>query len=348
MKKLLAVGVIVLFLGVSVIPSTGTTDVKQIAMPTSSGNTLYVGGSGTGNYTRIQDAIDDASDGDTVFVYAYSSPYYENIVVDKTINLFGENKDTTIIDGSGSGDVVYVTADYTNISRFTIFGGIKVKANFTIISENIIITIQGECIYIGGIWENNSYFNNTIVDNILRSNSNAITIEKSHFNYISGNKVDAGGPYNHGILLVDSKYSIVSGNIIGDCIFGIPILNGTNNIITENIISSSVSGVLLWGEPDSRCSFNTISRNNIRSNNFSILLDGVSMNNIFENNFYSNSSSAYFWGSLGSLNKWSRNYWNRPRLFPKIIFGQITIGSKWIPWINFDWHPAKEPYDIGV
>jgi len=284
-----------------------------------------------------------------VFVYDDSSPYYETLVVDKSIQLIGEDRDTTVINGSGSGDVVYVTADYTNISRFTIFGGIKVKANFTIISENTIITIQGECIYIGGIWENNSYFNNTIVDNILRSNSNAITIEKSHFNYISGNKVDAGGPDNHGILLFDSKYSIVSGNIIGDCIFGIPILNGTNNIITENIISSSVSGVLLWGEPDSRdCSFNTISRNNIRSNNFSILLNGASMNNIFENNFYSNSSSAYFWGSLGSLNKWSRNYWNRPRLFPKIIFGQITIGSKWIPWLNFDWHPAQEPYDIEV
>jgi hypothetical protein len=31
--------------------------------------TLYVGGSGPGNFTKIQDAVDNASDGDTVFVY---------------------------------------------------------------------------------------------------------------------------------------------------------------------------------------------------------------------------------------------------------------------------------------
>ena len=56
-----------------------------------SGNTLYVGGSGPGNYTRIQDAIDNASDGDTVFVYDDSSPYFE-IISDKIIeNHQGKN-----------------------------------------------------------------------------------------------------------------------------------------------------------------------------------------------------------------------------------------------------------------
>ncbi|MCK4416367.1 MAG: hypothetical protein KAU84_04365, partial [Thermoplasmatales archaeon] len=33
------------------------------------GNILYVGGSGPGNYTKIQDAINAAWYGDTVFVY---------------------------------------------------------------------------------------------------------------------------------------------------------------------------------------------------------------------------------------------------------------------------------------
>ncbi|RLF42667.1 MAG: hypothetical protein DRN17_07450, partial [Thermoplasmata archaeon] len=41
------------------------------------GNTLYVGGSGEGNYSSIQDAVDNASNGDTIYVYDDSSPYYE-------------------------------------------------------------------------------------------------------------------------------------------------------------------------------------------------------------------------------------------------------------------------------
>jgi len=45
-KKGLAVAVIFLFAGMSIIPSTGTTIVKKSTMPTSNGNTLYVSGSG--------------------------------------------------------------------------------------------------------------------------------------------------------------------------------------------------------------------------------------------------------------------------------------------------------------
>ena len=56
-------------------------------MMISKGNNLYVGGTGEGNYTKIQDAIDDASDMDTVFVY--NGTYYENVFIDKTINLIG-------------------------------------------------------------------------------------------------------------------------------------------------------------------------------------------------------------------------------------------------------------------
>ena len=59
------------------------------------GNTLYVGGSGPGNYSTIQSAIDAANPGDTIFVY--SGTYNEYLYLEKTINLIGENKDTTLI-----------------------------------------------------------------------------------------------------------------------------------------------------------------------------------------------------------------------------------------------------------
>jgi parallel beta-helix repeat protein len=89
----------------------------------NSGNTFYVGGSGPNNYTSIQDAIDAASDGDTIFVYDDSSPYYENVVIDKSINIIGEDKDSTVINGSkldSSLNTVNITANNVYIHGFSI------------------------------------------------------------------------------------------------------------------------------------------------------------------------------------------------------------------------------------
>ena len=94
---LLCIGITILFLGTCIIPSVAIDTVKKSSMPISNGNTLYVGGTGPNNYTSIQDAIDNANEGDTVYVYDESSPYYENVVIEKTINLIGEDRDTTII-----------------------------------------------------------------------------------------------------------------------------------------------------------------------------------------------------------------------------------------------------------
>ena len=66
---------------------TPVADTSPPAPPSST--TLYVGGDGPGNYSNIQDAIDDASDG--YIIYVYSGTYNENVFIDKQINLVGEN-----------------------------------------------------------------------------------------------------------------------------------------------------------------------------------------------------------------------------------------------------------------
>jgi len=86
----------------------------------ASGDTLYVNENGSVGFSSIQDAIDNASSGDTVFVY--NGTYNGNIVIDKTINLTGESRDNSIINGEGSGIVVNITADWVNMSSFTIAG----------------------------------------------------------------------------------------------------------------------------------------------------------------------------------------------------------------------------------
>ena len=83
--------------------------------------TIYVDDSGAGDYLTIQEGINAAFVGDTVYVY--SGTYNENVFVNKAINLTGEDRDTTIIDGGGNGDAVQITADWVNMTGFTITGG---------------------------------------------------------------------------------------------------------------------------------------------------------------------------------------------------------------------------------
>ena len=159
---------------------------ENIRLTSDSSSILYVGGSGPGNYTRIQDAIDNASDGDTVFVY--TGTYYEYIVIDKTINLVGEDKNTTIIDGGGESDnIIEITAEMTNFSGFTIQNnsfdehintkhGIFLESNHTKISEVIIKNTPSGimCISNNNSIINNSFTNNTLFGIVVYGENNTI------------------------------------------------------------------------------------------------------------------------------------------------------------------------------
>jgi rhodanese-related sulfurtransferase len=67
-------------------------------------------------YMSIQEAIDSANVGSTLYVS--SGQYFEHLVLNKSLNLVGENRDTAIIDGMSNGTVVYVGSDNVSISDF--------------------------------------------------------------------------------------------------------------------------------------------------------------------------------------------------------------------------------------
>lgn len=83
--------------------------------------TRYVGGTGAGNWSKIQDAIDNASVGDTVRVYA--GTYYEDILINKSLNLIGNGSTNTTIIGNGTRDVIKITTNLVNITGFNITNG---------------------------------------------------------------------------------------------------------------------------------------------------------------------------------------------------------------------------------
>jgi pectin methylesterase-like acyl-CoA thioesterase len=144
-------------------------------------DTLYVGGGGPVNYTCIQDAIDNASNGDTVYVY--NGWYNENVLVNKKINLIGESMATTVIECS-SGHGIKIAANWVNISEFTIDGvtsgacgaraGIYNKAHDDVIIKNLEIKNFCNGIYIKYDEESGDLVHRNTIENCnIHHNGNA-------------------------------------------------------------------------------------------------------------------------------------------------------------------------------
>jgi len=145
--------------------------------------TITVDDSGGADYKNIQDAIKASYDGYTVYVY--SGSYYENVVVNRTINLIGEASNTTIIDGGGSGDVINVSENGVNISGFMVTGCGMSWENAGIKLNNV---------------QTCSIFNN----NISSNDRHGIILQDSRWNNITGNTVSSNLYYG---ILFHSSYN---------------------------------------------------------------------------------------------------------------------------------------------
>ena len=200
-RKCLAIGIILLFIGTCIIPATARESEKPL--PTLRGDWLYVGGSGPGNYTTIQNAIDNASDGDTVFVYDDSSPYFETIRIYHSIHLLGEDKNFTEIYGNGVNSTIYGTANAITISGFTIQNSGRFYPNAGVylygsdgatISQNIIknnrihgiLLLDSTNVHIA---ENIIEQNNEFGIGVIGGSTNNITIESNRIQYNYGGVV---------------------------------------------------------------------------------------------------------------------------------------------------------------
>ena len=96
---------------------------------------------GEGDFYSIQEAIDHANPADVIQVN--SGTFYEHLVIDKPISLFGENSNTTIIDGNKTGNVVTVHASNVYIKGFTIKHSGENKYGIFLDGSNIFTMAYG-------------------------------------------------------------------------------------------------------------------------------------------------------------------------------------------------------------
>jgi nitrous oxidase accessory protein len=367
LKKGLVVGVIGLFIG------TGVASGVQISsnpQPLDRGNWLYVGGSGPGNYTKIQDAIDNASDGDTVFVYDDSSPYFENITVNKRINLTGENKETTIIDGTFSEVFIHIRANEVNVTGFTVQNiisdfGFIVQSNHVTIHNNII---KNTWVAIGIATCSGIITDITITNNIFRYNEcgvfafgiNRLHITNNTFTY-----------FTDGIMIGATQNTTIQSNSIQvQKIYSSSQQKNYRNLAFCYVLycqrlNESTDSTAIWSFDDIKL---TIVNNSLQANYTLAILNSSSVTithntllftnfpficldaqlTLTKNNILRKSSiNEMLIGIMDTTIRMNGNYWNRPRLLPKILLGYRIINEDKVSLTLFvDWRPALKPYDI--
>ena len=377
-KKWLAIGIILLLLSVTIVPIIAQK--TERTQPTSRGNWLYVGGSGPGNYTKIQDAIDDASDGD--FVFVYSGIYYEHLIIDKAICLIGEHRQTTIVDGQKIGIVIMIPHDSIVIQGITVQNsgqgmfdrGIVMPSNQPFFSNITIKDCTVQFNY-GGILLDRA-LNSSIINCSIHNNTGAsidILEESDNIRVLYCSICDNGVSnivgglccYGNGFIEVAScvirrnnaegiglnvKRADIHNNIIdANREKGIFISGcwGPYEIMIHNNVISNTTQTGIWsaGVFIQDCNRNIqIENNSFLSNvNKGVYLlrsRGVRIQN---NNFIGNSGQASFLNSF--YNHWSANYWSDWNgLGPYPISGGFLL---FLRWFQIDWHPAENPHDFG-
>ncbi len=253
-------------------------------------------------FLTIQLAVDDTSTFDGHTIYVKNHVYYENVYIDKAIKLIGEDRNMTIIDGSGIDDTVYVDTDHVSVSGFTLrdapFGdaGIDIRSSYNSITDNKI-QYNGDGIYLK--YSNN----NTITNNIIRNNHDvglrlSSASNSSSYNIITDNKIQYNGD---GIYL---KYS-------------------NNNTITNNIIRNNHDvGLRL-----SSASNNTITGNNATSNDCGIWIDASGNNTVYDNVFK----------NINNVHGDGDNIWNISKISGvNIIGGPYLGGNYWGDYTGVD------------
>lgn len=261
---------------------------------------------------EIQEAINTANPEDKLFIY--HGTYYENLVVNKSLSLIGQNRCNTTVDGNFTGDVIEIAANKVNITGFTIQNSGALP----------------HC----GILLNNSTNNNLYDNQIIANNNIAICLSHSSSNNITANNIANNGV---GISLEWSSNNTLQGNIITASSFeGIWLDYSSNNRIYRNTVTATSFHCLgLYESPNNTVAGNTLSNsyigielfnstnngvfsNTLLKSNYGIWLHSSSNSEFYHNNFVNNTHQVYDyswnWSVLPSTNTWDDgvegNYWS--------------------------------------
>jgi len=239
------------------------------------------------DYATIQEAVNGAGEGDVVFVR--SGTYHENVFINKSLSLIGEDKSETLIVGDSelNETAVFVCHDSVAIRDFTVEissgpeltgGGARLfnvrhcdvsNCDFVIIGLGIM-RFNGYGVWLCGSSENT--VNGNQIDCTYIHNSYGIRLQDSPCNSIVGNTITKS---NFGIVLDSSIGNNLTENHVLDNFGGINVLSSNNNSMVSNNITITGDSLFTTGLTGYGISLSSSSSNVIASNTVKNYSDGV-------------------------------------------------------------------------
>jgi len=272
-KKCMFAIVIFLLINISFLPVISSTSISINKFIEDYRNVIMVDDDGDGDYTRIQDAVENATAGNIIEVY--SGTYNEtDIIVDKQLILQGN--DSELGGGGGNGkpliinneddkEVIKVTFDGCSISGFQIRSIGCCSTGIYLYQSNNHHVYQNEIDNINNGIILSESSNNHVYDNEISETQAAISNSyHSYNNLIYDNYVYDSG-YGIAIKNYAENITVYNNTVTEINAVGIRTVWSNNNTIHGNKITECGYGVELWMDKNNEGYRNTVYNNHITS-----------------------------------------------------------------------------------